>query len=72
MKTHYGILIGGRPFISLSSLKAVAVVCADIRINSPEAQIQVFRNDVTEVTSEILSKSYDIGLEGPGDPDRVE
>lgn len=65
-KISYFILIAGKPYVSVSTLEAVAVLVADIRSSmGPEAPISVLRDEATDITN-------DFRVESPGNSDGVE
>jgi len=62
-KISYFILIAGKPYVSVSTLEAVAVLVADIRSSmGPEAPISVLRDEATDITN-------DFRVESPGNSD---
>ena len=65
-KISYFILIAGKPYVSVSTLEAVAVLVADIRSSvGPEAPISVLRNEATDITN-------DFRVESSGNSDSME
>lgn len=65
-KISYFILIAGKPYVSVSTLEAVAVLVADIRSSmGPEAPISVLRDEATDITN-------DFCVESPGNSDGME
>ena len=65
-KISYFILIAGKPYVSVSTLEAVAVLVADIRSSmGPEAPISVLRDEATDITN-------DFRLESSGNSDGME
>lgn len=65
-KISYFILIAGKPYVSVSTLEAVAVLVADIRSSmGPEAPISVLRDEATDITN-------DFRVESPGNSNGME
>lgn len=65
-KISYFILIAGKPYVSVSTLEAVAVLVSDIRSSmGPDAPISVLRDEATDITD-------DFRVEGSRDPNGME